>query len=150
MTGIKSAIRSIQVDTGTDATLVEKEQGRNLTNKRPANAEILVADNTASMPAEWLGDLPCVVLNTLETTQDNVQRPTVIDWTIPSTLTVERVRQSLLSIEQFYSLLGYEMHLLQPHNGQSSLTNVGTGGNVSIPIRHDAEKGGFWIDYTFR
>ena len=98
MTGIKSAIRSIQVDTGTDATLVEKEQGRNLTNKRPANAEILVADNTASMHAEWLGDLPCVVLNTLETTQDNVQRPTVIDWTIPSTLTVERVRRSLLSI----------------------------------------------------
>ena len=39
------------------------------------------------------------------------------------------------------------MHLLQPQNGQSSQTNVGTGGNVSIPIRHDAEKGGFWIDY---
>ena len=147
MTSIKSAIRSIQVDTGTDATLVEKEQGRDLTNKRPANAEILVADNTASMPAEWLGDLPCVILNTLETQHDNMQQPTVIDWTMPSTLTVERVRRSLLSIEQFYSLLGYEMHLLQPQNGQSSLTNVGTGGNVSIPIRHDAVKGGFWIDY---
>ena len=58
MTAIKSAMRSTQVDTGTDATLVEKEQGRKLTNKRPANAEILVADNTASIPAEWLGDLP--------------------------------------------------------------------------------------------
>ena len=58
---IKSAIRSIQdlVDTGPYATLVGTDQDGNLTNKQPAHAEILVADNAASMPATSLGGLPC-------------------------------------------------------------------------------------------
>ena len=109
-TAIKSAIRSIQVDTGTDATLVGTDQDGNLTNKQPANAEIIVADNAASMPARWLGDLPCVVLNKLASEGDE---PTVLDWTMPSTLSVERVRRELLSIEEVYRELGYEMQYFQ-------------------------------------
>ena len=38
---IKSAIRSIQVDTGTDASLVGTDQDGNLTNRQPAHAGYL-------------------------------------------------------------------------------------------------------------
>ena len=145
--GIRSAIRSIQVDTGTDMSLVGTEQDPNLVNTRKANIEILVADSSASMPARWLGDLPCIVLNTSGAKGIHQAKPERIDWEIPDTLTVPRVRRDLMSIEKFYRTMGYEMFIRQPENGPSELTNVGTGGNVSIPIRHDPVKGGFWIDY---
>ena len=85
-----------------------------------------------------------MVLNTLASEGDE---PTILDWSIPSTLSVKRVRRELLSIEEVYRELGYEMHLRQPQNGISELTNKDTGGNVSILIRHDNVHGGFWIDY---
>ena len=144
---IKSAIRSIQIDTGTDMTLVGTEQDPNLHNTRKANIEILVADNKASMPVRWVGDLPCIVLNTNGTTGIHQAKPERIDWEIPETLMVPRVRCDLLSIKKFYRTMGYKMFIRQPENGSSELTNVGTGGNVSIPIQHDTQKGGFWIDY---
>ena len=121
-------------------TLVGTEQDPNLINTRKANIEILVDDSKASMPARWLGDLPCIVLKTNGATDTNQAKPEQIDWEIPETLTVPRVRRDLLSIEKIYRTMGYEMFIRQPENGPSELTNVGTGGDVSIPIRHDPQK----------
>ena len=92
---IKSVIWSIQVDTGTDMSLVDTERDPNLVNTRKANIEILVADSNTSMPARWLGDLPCIVLNTNGTNGIHQAKPERIDWEIPETLTVPRVRRDL-------------------------------------------------------
>ena len=140
---ICSKIQSIQVDTGTDATLLNASNEANLTNATEAQVTILVADNTASMPASLQGDMRCIVLNAGE----NPDIPQLTDWVIPTCLTVPRARRQLLSIEDFYKQKGYELHLRQPENGPSELENISTGGSTRIPVRHDSVKGGFWIDF---
>ena len=87
--------------------------------------------------------MSCHVLNTA----GHAGIEDIVDFDMPDTLTVERIRRSLFSMEHFYRKLGYETFLRQPQNGPSELTDVYTGGHTRVPLRYDSDIGGFWIDY---
>jgi len=140
--GNHSLVQSMQVDTGTDATLIPTSMNRFLKRARDSAVRILVADKAASMPVDLEGDLPCTILNV--DGHDGIEE--TVEFTVPA-LTVERVRRSLFSIESYYRDKGFEIFMRQPLNGPSEITNMHTGGDTRIPIRYDKTKGGFWIDY---
>lgn len=137
-----SVVHSMQVDTGTDVTLVPNFMNKFLNHMRPSKWKILVADAKTTMDTDMEGDMPCVILNT----PGHTGIDTFTDFHVP-VITGDRVRRPLLSVEKYYREQGFEIFLRQPGNGPSEITNVHTGGNVRIPVRHDPQVGGFWIDY---
>ena len=50
-------VHSMQVDTGTEMTLVPEEYAPSVANPKKVDAKILVAEASTSMPAELMGDV---------------------------------------------------------------------------------------------
>lgn len=137
-----SVVRSFQLDTGADTTLVGRTVRKYLKRARKSMFSILVADgNTPPVEADVDGDMPVMVLNTPQ--YDGM--PEYSDMDIPVTV-LGTLRRSLFSIHDYYKEKGYEVYLRQPQNGPAEITDVHTGGNTCIPLRHGKE-GSFWIDY---
>ena len=141
---IDRKVWSMQVDTGCDKTIGATTHNEYIKDAKDASGwRILTADNGGGeMHADKKGDIHMYVANT--SGHPNV--PPVTDWKTKF-MTVPTVRRTLMSIEDEWRNEGYTLTLPQPECGPCEFTNVPSGGDQTIPIRHDDTVGGFWVDY---
>ena len=141
---VEHTVRTMQVDSGCDKTIGDPTHNEYMTNARDASGwRIMTADDDGgAMKADKIGTLNMYVANT--SGHPNVEP--VVDVQ-EKFMTVPKVRRTLMSIEDKWRDEGYELKLPQPENGACYFSNVPSGGDETIPIRHDDKVGGFWVDY---
>ena len=136
--GVDRLVRSMQVDTGSDATLGHTDLEPFMRDSKVSRVKIHMVDKTNTMGCSREGTLDAVVMNTEVYPGIPHQHP--IDLPI---ITVPNLNRELLSVERHYRDLGYSIHLdHHPHPCEMRK------GNHRIPLRYDYNKGNFWMDYV--
>ena len=136
--GIDDYIRSMQVDTGSDATLGFTDLEPYLRDSKRSKVQIHMVDKTNTIPCSREGTLDAVVMNTAGYHDVNPTTP----LSLPI-ITVPKLNRELLSVEKYYRDLKYDVIF-----GHDPTPCEMRRGDHRIPFRYDWDKGNFWMDYV--
>ena len=134
--GSDKYIRSMQVDTGSDATLGHTDLEPYLQNAKRSRVRIHMVDKTNVIGCSQEGVLNAVVMNT----SSHPDIPPSVPFDMPL-ITVPNLNRELLSVEQPYRD-GYSIHL--GHHPEPCEMKKG---EHRVPFRYDWNDGNFWMDY---
>ena len=137
-------VQSALLDTGADISLFKTQAESAMSDKRLSATRIQVADSNF-MQGHVDGKLHMCILNA----QQGDQHGMVFTHQVT---TADNLSHDLLSIDDMYVKGGFSILLRNPNfeSGIPEIFKPATNDQpaISIPLRYDYAKGGFWLDYV--
>jgi len=134
-------IRSILVDTGATGIFVNRETAEFMSVLRKSLVEIECADKGV-LYGEFEGNLEVLAIDT--------QDGELIPFEIDSVTSVDGLSKELLGLDPLYRNQGYGLHVPPRHSDETAYIyrlKTSEWEAIKIPLRWDAENGGWWLDY---